>query len=134
MTLSTLIRPNILIAFGRVVLASLFMLGGLNKIMNYNDTLALMRGAGLEPATLLLPATIVLELGGGALVALGRRFVAPAALTLAAFTIVTNLVFHRFWTITGPEGMLQLSLFFKNVSIAGGLIMVAGIAAERDAR
>jgi putative oxidoreductase len=134
MTLSTLFRPNVLTALGRAVLASLFMLGGLNKIIDYNDTLAVMRGAGLEPATLLLPLTILLELGGGALIALGRRFVAPAALTLAVFTFATNLVFHRFWSMNGTEGMLQLSLFFKNVSVAGGLLVIAGIAAQRNAQ
>jgi putative oxidoreductase len=129
---ATLIPSHILIPLGRVVLASLFMLGGLNKILNYNDTLIMMRGAGLEPAALLLPPTILLELGGGVLVAFGRRFAAPAALALAVFTVVTNIVFHGFWSMHGPEAMLQLSLFFKNISIAGGLLYVAGISAHRD--
>lgn len=130
---ASLNRPDVLIVTGRVVLASLFMLGGLNKILNYDDTLAMMRGAGLEPAALLLPPTIALELGGGALVAFGRRFAVPAALALAGFTIATNLFFHRFWA-GGPDATLQLSLFFKNISIAGGLLFVAGVAARQHAQ
>jgi putative oxidoreductase len=116
---------------GRVLLLSLFILGGINKIINYDATLAMMRGAGLQPAGLLLPATIALELGGGLLVASGRRFAAPMALLLAVFTIATNIIFHRFWGMTGPEAALQLSLFFKNVAIAGGLVMVAAMLAQR---
>jgi putative oxidoreductase len=125
--------PDLLTATGRLVLASLFMLGGLNKIMNYADTLAMMRGAGLEPAALLLPLTIALELGGGGLVAFGRRFAVPAALMLAIFTLATNMFFHRFWS-AGPDAALQLSLFFKNVSIAGGLLFVAGVTARQRAQ
>jgi putative oxidoreductase len=125
-----LIPSSLLIHLGRIVLASLFILGGLNKIMNYDATLAMIRGAGLEPAAVLLPPTILLELGGGLLLAFGRRFAALTALALAGFTIATNIVFHRFWVMSGPEAALQLSLFFKNISIAGGLLFVAGISAR----
>jgi putative oxidoreductase len=110
---------------GRTLLASLFILGGLNKILNYGDTLAMMRTSGLEPAGLLLPPTIALELGGGLLVASGLRWSWLAALFLAGFTLVTNAVFHNFWSMTGPEAALQLSLFVKNIAIAGGLLYVA---------
>lgn len=123
-------RPDMWMATGRAALASLFILGGLNKVMNYADTLAIMRAAGLEPASLLLPLTLALELGGGLLVAFGRRFAMPAALTLAAFTVATNIVFHRFWAIDSAQAALQLSLFFKNVSIVGGLLFVAGVSAR----
>lgn len=133
MTFSQIVSSPILITAGRIILASLFILAGLNKILNYEATLAMMRGAGLEPATLLLPPTILLELGGGALVAFGRRFAAFAAIALAGFTLVTNIVFHNFWSMQGPEAALQLSLFFKNVSIAGALLFIAGVVAKREA-
>jgi putative oxidoreductase len=126
--------PPLLATIGRTVLVSLFLLGGLNKLLNYDATLAIMQRAGLNPAPLLLPAVIALELGGGALVAFGKRFAVPAALTLALFTIATNLVFHRFWAMSGPVAALELSLFFKNVAIAGGLLFVAATLARSDAQ
>jgi putative oxidoreductase len=116
---------------GRVLLASLFILGGINKIVNYVPTLAMMQKVGLEPAALLLPLTILLELGGGLLVAFGRKWAAPAALLLGGFTLVTNYVFHDFWNMTGDTAMLQLSLFFKNIAVAGALFYVAGREAHR---
>jgi putative oxidoreductase len=118
---------------GRVTLASLFLLGGINKIMSYDATLSMMADAGLQPASLLLPATIALELGAGALVALGRWFAPLAALVLAAFTLATNVVFHHFWTMDGAERLVELSLFFKNVSVAGGLVAVASMLHLRRA-
>jgi putative oxidoreductase len=126
--------PAQLATVGRVILVSLFLLGGLNKLLNYDATLAMMQRAGLNPAPLLLPAVIALELGGGALVAFGKRFAVPAALALAIFTIATNLVFHRFWAMSGPVAALELSLFFKNVAISGGLLFVAATLAQQDTR
>jgi putative oxidoreductase len=117
-------------AIGRLLLASLFILGGINKLLNYAPTLAIMHGAGLEPAALLLPPTIAFELIGGFLVAFGRKWAAPAALLLGCYTLVTNYVFHDFWNMTGDMAALQLSLFFKNVSIAGALFFFAGREAQ----
>ena len=113
--------------FGRSVLASLFLLGGTNKLVNFDPTRQSMEGVGLEPAGLLLPIVIALELIGGALVALGRWFVAPAALLLALFTLATNFVFHDFWNMADDRSAHELSLFFKNVSIFGALIFVAAV-------
>lgn len=117
--------PAMLIA-GRIGLASLFLLGGTNKILNYAATLDNMRGVGLEPAGVLLPLVIALELGAGSLIAIGRWMAPLAALALAGFTLAANLAFHDFWTMEGDRAALELSLFFKNISIAGALLFLAG--------
>jgi putative oxidoreductase len=124
---------TLLLPLGRILLASLFILGGINKIMNYALTLAMMSEAGLPFAQLLLPLTIALELGGGIIVAIGRRFAAPVALLLAGYTLAVNLVFHAFWALNGTESAIQLSLFFKNLSIIGGLLFVAGVTLAQSA-
>ena len=116
---------------GRIARASLFLLGGLNKVLNYTATLASMEAVGLSPALLLLPLVIGLELIGGALVAFGRRGATLAALALAVFTLSTNLFFHDFWNMDGDIAALELSLFFKNVSVVGGLLFYAGALAAR---
>lgn len=110
---------------GRIGLASLFLLGGANKIISFSATAARMEEVGLAPAVLLLPATIALELIAGSILALNTRFASLAALALAAFTLATNVFFHPFWAITGELRALELSLFFKNVAIAGALVLAA---------
>lgn len=116
---------------GRALLASLFVLGGLNKILTYQNTLDSMVAAGLHPAGLLLPATIALEMIGGLCLMFGRLTGAVAAVALAGFTLVTNVIFHRFWELDGRIAELELSLFFKNVSIAGGLVVLAAFLWSR---
>lgn len=120
----------LLIVIGRISLASIFVLGGLNKLLNYTVTLQRMHAVDLAFAALLLPIVIGLEIGCGVLIALGRWMVPIAALALAGFTLATNLVFHDFWTLDGKQAALQLSLFFKNISIAGALILLAGISVK----
>ena len=112
---------------GCVGLASLFVLGALNKIVGYTDMRIRMAEAGLEPAGLLLPIVIALEGIGGLLVACGVRYAWLAAGALALHTLATNAVFHRFWELSGEIAALELSLFFKNVSIAGALVAIAAV-------
>jgi putative oxidoreductase len=121
---ATVFRATLLIA-GRVGLASLFLLGGLNKILNYEATLTSMAAVGLQPAGLLMPMVISLETVGGALIAFGRKGASLAAVALAIFTIATNVYFHDFWNMDAEIAGLELSLFFKNVSIAGALLFYA---------
>ena len=122
---------SLLIATGRVGLASLFILGGINKIFNYQETLQSMTEVGLNPAALLLPLVITLELGGGVVVASGRWKAAWVALILAVFTLATNIFFHDFWTMDGKRAALEVSLFFKNIAIAGALLFYAGALKAR---
>ena len=112
---------------GRFGLASLFLLGGINKIATFSETAERMESVGLAPALVLLPATIALELIGGVMLAFKIRFAWIAALALATFTLATNLYFHRFWELSGEIRALELSLFFKNVAIAGALAFAASV-------
>ncbi len=124
-------RPaNFVFLVVRTIFMSLFLLASINKIADYDVVAAQMEAAGLSSS--LLPAVIALEGIGGLIVALGprltnRQICAAAALSLAVFTLGTNVVFHRFWELEGALAQLELSLFFKNVSIAGGLLLFVAI-------
>lgn len=117
---------------GRFLLASLFLLAGINKLINYMPTLVRMQETGIPLSELALPLTIALELGGGALLAWGRWGAWQAASALALFTLATNALFHRFWQTPAATAQLELSLFFKNVAIAGALIMVSAQTWQRS--
>lgn len=125
---------NSLTVIGRSGLASLFILGGINKLVSYQETQARMVDVGLAPAAILLPATILLELIAGLSVAYGRRLAIYAAPALFAFTLATNLWLHRFWELEGEIATLELSLFFKNIAIAGALLFVFGSEIGRTKR
>ncbi|MEO1241964.1 MAG: DoxX family protein [Pseudomonadota bacterium] len=122
----------IILVIGRALVASLFFLGGVNKVFSYSETLLDMNAAGLEPSALLLPLTIIFEVGGGLAVMCGGRPAIAAAPLLAAFTLATNVFFHQFWAFDGPMAQIELSLFFKNVSIAGALLYIAAASKMAD--
>lgn len=116
---------------GRLLIASLFILGALNKIMNYGSVLESMNTVGLPVVDILLPLTIILELFGGLFVLIGKKYHVEAAIVLAVFTLLTNLVFHNFWAMSEPVRSTELSLFFKNIVVIGALLYIAGIGFQQ---
>jgi putative oxidoreductase len=107
---------------GRILLALIFVFSGFGKITGYAGTAAYM-AAKLPLVSVLLPLTILTELGGGLALALGfkARWV---GLWLAAFTILAALLFHDYWNADAAHRASQYINFMKNVSITGGLLMV----------
>ena len=101
---------------GRILLALIFVAAGAGKIGGYAGTQAYMESAGV-PGTL-LPLVILVELGGGLLLAAGL-FTRVMALALAGFTVIAALLFHF-----DLADQMQQIMFMKNLAIAGGLAVV----------
>ncbi|MGB8326890.1 MAG: DoxX family protein [Steroidobacteraceae bacterium] len=105
----------------RVLLVAIFVVSGLSKLGALEATRAYM-GAVHVPGALLWP-TIVFELGAALLVILGYRTRIIAAL-LAGFCLVSAVIFHGNFA-----DQMQMIMFLKNVSIAGGFILLASVGA-----
>jgi putative oxidoreductase len=106
------------ITLGRVLLAIIFIQAGLHKIPGYEGTAAHMDAQGVPG--ILLPLVILVELGGGLLVLVGF-WTRWAALALAGFSVLAALLFH--WE---PGNQMQMISFMKNITIAGGFLVLAG--------
>jgi putative oxidoreductase len=122
---------------GRVLLSVIFLVSGLGKIIDWDTNAQLMASQGMPLVPLLLFAAIVTELAGGLSVLLAWK-ARWGALLLFLYLIPTTLIFHDFWTFTGTEMQTQLVNFLKNLSIMGGLLLVAAydgaaLAAAREA-
>jgi putative oxidoreductase len=115
---------------GRVLLSLIFILSALGKLADLNGTAAFMRAAGMPAVGLLLPAGIVLELGGGLAILTGYGMRLGVA-ALIVFLIPATLIFHPFWQASGMERMGQMINFMKNLAIMGGLLIVVPASAER---
>ena len=109
--------------FGRILLASLFVISGIFKIIGFSGTVGYMGSLGLPVPTLAVIATILVEVGGGLLLLTGSRFARPAALLIAVFTVGATLAAHRFWAVDAAAMQGQLTNFLKNLSIIGGLLV-----------
>ena len=115
---------NIELFTGRLLLAHIFILAGINKLgAGYAGTQAYMEAMGVPGA--LLPAVISLQIGGGLALAIGL-FTRYASWALAAFSIVAAAIFH-----SNFAEQMQVILFMKNLALAGGLMVLAAAGAGR---
>lgn len=117
---------------GRVLMSSIFIMAGINKISGYTGTQGYMESMGVPGA--LLPLVILLQVGGG-LAVLSGWHTRIAAILLAGFCVLSALIFH-----TNFGDQAQSILFMKNMAMAGGLLfLVSGgkhawsIDAKREA-
>ncbi|WP_295684025.1 DoxX family protein [uncultured Nevskia sp.] len=102
---------------GRILLALMFLLAGISKITGYAGTAAYMASAGVPGA--LLPLVIALEVGGALAIIVGFQ-TRLVALALAGFSIVAAALFHANFA-----DQMQMTMFLKNVSVAGGFLILA---------
>lgn len=108
---------------GRVLLSFMFILSGFQKITGYAGTQGYMEMMGVPGA--LLPLVILVELVGGIALLIGWQAQLSAFL-LAGFSLVSGILFHLVpsFGMEGMEAQGQMISFMKNVTIAGGMLMV----------
>ena len=113
---------------GRILLALIFITSGFSKIGGFDGTVGYIASKGLPMASVVAALTILVELGGGLAVAFGfmTRW---AALALAAFSVLAAVIFHAYWGVPADQVMGQQVNFWKNISIAGGFLVLAAFGA-----
>jgi len=112
-----------LLLLARVFLVALFVIFGWDKFLNFSGTVSYMDSTGLPFAALAAGSALVMELVVGVAILLGF-YTRPLALLLAVYTLITALIGHRFWALTGGLRLDTVIHFYKNVSIAGGLLLL----------
>ena len=101
---------------GRIFLSTLFLIEGINKIFNYEETIQYMENFEV-PGYLAIPA-IILEILFPLLLIIGYQ-TKIAALVMMIFTIVVAIIFH-----TNFDDHMQFITFFKDIAIAGGFMII----------
>ena len=110
-TLQTFAAPS-----GRIFLALIFLMSGINKITQYSGTQGYMDAIGVPGA--LLPLVIMTEVLGGLAIIFGWK-AKWAALLLAGFSILSAILFHADFA-----NQAEMINFMKNIAIAGGFLMI----------
>ena len=110
---------------GRTLLGLYFLVPGLSKIVGYSATLDLMASKQFPLSEILLPITILVQIGGGVLLIVGRQL-RLSALVLAGLTLIINIYIHNFWSLSGdPSQAHETQNFIKNLAIMAGLLVLA---------
>lgn len=134
-----------LVTLGRILFVLIFVFSGASKLFDIASTTQAitdkvipalpamltpyttqLEGLTRMPTAQLLAILVgVLEVVGGLMIALniGARFF---ALVLVLFVGVATYYFHNFWDMTGIDRTNNMIHVLKNLSIIGGLLIIAG--------
>ena len=120
--------------FARPMLASIFVVGGIDTLRNPGPRVAMASSVAPKLARslpipddteLLVKVNAGVQVGAGALLTVGR-LPRLAALALASSLVPTTLAGHRFWEEDDAAKKAQQQVhFLKNVSALGGLLIAA---------
>ena len=108
----------------RIALTSAYLIGGMQKLIDFPGAVAEQAHFGLQPAWLWAGATIIVELAGSALVIIGR-WVWLGAGGLGVLTAVAMFAANNFWAMTGHERFMALNSFFEHLGLIAGFVLVA---------
>lgn len=115
---------NLFVLIGRLTLAALFLPAGLSKITGFGGTVGYIESVGLPLAALGAIIAIVVEVAGG-LALIAGLFTRISAIALAVFTLLASVFFHAYWAVPADQAFMQQLLFYKNLAVVGGLLVLA---------
>ena len=121
-----------LILVARILLMALFITSGWAKLADYQGTVGYLASLNTPMPAVATAIAIVMEFFVGLAILLGVC-VRPLALLMALFTLGTGLIGHPFWTMEGADRAMNMTQFYKNLAIVGGLLLLAVTGAGRYA-
>lgn len=107
----------------RVLLVILFVKFGLAKAMSFAETSAYMASTDLPAPSMMSLVAVAVELAVGLAIAVGF-YTRPLALLLGCYTLVAAVIGHPYWHMSGEMQYESMINFYKNLSIAGGLLLL----------
>lgn len=123
-------HPDLPMLVARVCLVLMFPFSALDKVLHWNDALAQANSSFLPGGPVLLVAAMVVEVLTPVCIVV-QWHAELAALVLAAFCVVTALLYHPFWKrgdLWAQGDSVDRQHFWdftKNFGLAGGLLLVA---------
>jgi putative oxidoreductase len=117
--------PDALPLVGRLLLAAIFVISGLNKATDPAGTIGYITSAGLPLPQVAFAGAVFVETVGGILLVIGYQTRIVAAV-LAAFTLAAAFSFH--FDLADQNQFIH---FMKNVALAGGLLQVIAFGPGR---
>jgi putative oxidoreductase len=107
----------------RILLVTLFLVFGWDKLTNYTGAFAYMAQVGAPLPSLAALVAIVMEVAVAFALAVGV-WTGPLAILLAVYTLGTGIIGHPFWAAEGAARYMDAINFYKNISIIGGCLLL----------
>ena len=109
---------------GRLLIATLFLPAGIAKLTGFAGTVGYISSVGLPMPALGATLALLVEILGSValIVGYGTR---AAALVMAVFTLAATYFFHAYWAAPADQAFVASLLFYKNIAVVGGLVVLA---------
>ena len=111
------------ILIARILLMLLYVIFGWNKLVGFSGTVAYMATVGVPLPFVTAGIALFMEFVVGLAIVVGF-YTRPLALLLAIYTVAAAVIGHQFWNMVDPDRAASMINFYKNVSIAGGLLLL----------
>lgn len=115
---------SFLLLIARIAIVVLFIIFGYPKLTGFSGTVQYMTSLGAPMPMLAAIVAVVMEVPAAILIVLGF-FTRPLAVIFVFYTLGTAVIGHHYWDMTGDAVLPNIINFYKNVSIAGGFILLA---------
>lgn len=117
-----------LLIIGRILFSLIFIGAGIGHLAQPGATAGYAESRGVPNAGVLARVSGVLITAGGLGVILGV-WMDLAALGLAVYALLAAFLVHHFWSDSEPTRTTEMSMFMKNLSIAGAGLVIFALAA-----
>lgn len=108
--------------FARLALVSAYLIGGIDKALNFDGAIREQAHFGLHPAALWAALAVSVEIAGS-LCVIFRCFTWLGAGGLAMLTIVAMVVANDFWNQSGVARFMALNSFFEHLGLIAALVL-----------
>ena len=115
---------SFLLLIARIAIVVLFIIFGYPKLTGFSGTVQYMTSLGAPMPMQAAIVAVVMEVPAAILIVLGF-FTRPLAVIFVFYTLGTAVIGHHYWDMTGDAVLPNMINFYKNVSIAGGFILLA---------
>ncbi|MGH9716889.1 MAG: DoxX family protein [Candidatus Acidiferrales bacterium] len=117
---------GLVVLLGRICFAIVFILGTIGHFNGQDLPYAVQ--AGVPLAKILVPLAGVIAIVGGLSILFGYKAKIGGWL-IVLFLIPVTLMMHNFWAASGAMRAMQLTNFYKNLSMLGGAFLISQFGA-----
>lgn len=115
--------PEIINLIGRILIVSYFLKAAINNGLKPQPVVGMIQSKNFPLPRLVFITVLFIQLLGS-LSVIFNFYPLVGAMSLIFFTILSNIFFCNFWKMEGLKAVLSEHLFFANVAIIGGLLVV----------
>lgn len=130
--IKSILENNVVLFAARIFLTLPFWGSGFGKLADFQGAVAEFAHFNIEPAVPLVVLTIIVQLGGSALVILNRWSWLGAG-ALGVFTALTIPLVHHFWDMEGEGALHAFYTATEHIGMIGGLMISAILSVRQKA-